>query len=384
MSDPSPAGAAQRTSGIPAPADVVALVRRPDRRGVPRRVRRGGHRTEPQHRPGPGRRRPVERDRDAGPDPAAGLGDVRGAVGAGHPARSRRLADVLRRSHRRRGRELALHRRGLLQEVVRPLHPDRQRPARVPRGPGRPARRRHPADQGPRQALADPRRDRPVVVHRQQGPALPRLPDPGTAVVHPAGEALRARPPDPGRAGEHVPHQPPRHRGEPGHHPPRRQVGDVHLRRLVRALRLPDLLAAHQRLPRLVTGHAEAAALDGQQHVRPGRRRRGAAARRSHAALLPRVDVLPRALPVPGRLEQGPAPEAQGRAGVVRRQPAVVGRRQAADRELDRRRPAAAPTADPEPHADAHADADPDARRRPRRSRCRRPARPRRRPTRPR
>ena len=182
----------RRQLGGPGAAAVLARLRRPDRRGVARRPRRRGHRPGPDHRPRARGRRSVERRRDARPDPTAQLGDVGGHLGAGHPARPWRVADVLRRRHRRGRRDLPVHRRRARDGGVRALHAGRQRPTRLPgRRRGAP-RGRHPADPGARGAGAGARRHRPVVVHRQPWSALPRLPDPGSAVVDPAGEAVRS------------------------------------------------------------------------------------------------------------------------------------------------------------------------------------------------
>ena len=104
---------------------------------------------------------------------------------------------------------------------------------------------------------------------------------------------------------------------------------------------------------------AQAAPVDGQRPVRPGRRRRAAAPRRPHPALLPRVDLLPRALPVPARLEQGPG-RRSGRA-CGRCTAPTCGGRPPAGRVVESWigvGAAAATAADSEPHADPDADSD--------------------------
>ena len=140
----------------PRAAALPPRLRRPDRRRVPGRPGRCRHGTEPEHQPIAGRRRAVERRQHPRPDPATRLGDLRRDLGARHPARTRRLADVLRRRHRRCRPQLALHRGRGVEAGLRSLHPRRQRAPGVPGRARSPARRRQPADQGARQARRRP------------------------------------------------------------------------------------------------------------------------------------------------------------------------------------------------------------------------------------
>ena len=352
MSDPSPAGAAQRTSGIPAPlmwsrsfADPTVVESRVG-------VRRGGHR--PNLNIG-------RAQADAGPwnviaTPAltrrpgwatsADLWapDIQRAPGGWLMYFAAPIAGADENS-----RCIGV---AVLQEVVRPVHPDRQRArscarsSRASRAPADTPPTKVLGKRSPTRGVIDPssfigNKGQRFLVYRTQGqPSSIRL-----------VKLSAARPPDPaGQVSMLLTSNPgieenpviTRHDDKWVMFTSVGWFGHCGYRTYWR--RSPDFRDWSR-------ADAEAAALDGQRPVRPGRRRR-AAARDGRTQLYFHAWTCYREpLPVPGRLEQGPAAEAQGRAGVVRRQPAVVGRRPAADRELDRRRPAAAPAADPHAHA---------------------------------
>ena len=325
MSDPSP----PRRPAPPAGSRSLVVRCFADPTVVcPGAVTSGRPTARPQRRSGQRRHRPVEPDRHAGPDPPARLGDVRRHLGPRHPARPRRLAHVsppISGYDRTRGASAWPSPRA--PSGRSPL--SATRPWCCPVLPGVP----RAGDTPPARARggAGARRDRPVGVHRQQGTAVPGLPDPGPAVVDPPGQALAARPAGPAGPGEHAAHASSlgieenpvivRHDDKWVLFTSVGWFGHCGYRTMWR--RSPDLKDWSRATPK-------GAALGRQRPVRSRRCRRADHQGRPEPDVLPRVDLLPHAVPLPARLEQGQADEEARPAGHVRRQPGVDRRRQTA------------------------------------------------------